>query len=93
MLSKNELLNAKKLDVNNHDLPYNLNFEILKFEVSPSEYSTQSYISFNNRFTSKQLDYLKELENGSTFFITNIQVKTPLDTIITIDPVSFIVSK
>ena len=78
-LSRNALLNAGNLRASIDDGILNIPFTVLSFRIMVSDAmgNVVPEVSAGASFSSRQLELIRRLDRGKTFFIAGIKVKGP----------------
>ena len=95
--SRREGLISKKILLNEAELKLQIEkglspeiYKIQSFRVSDKLYSVSGKISYSEKFTYQQLEFIKQLPEGSSLYISEIILETPGGKSVTLDKVGYI---
>jgi hypothetical protein len=91
LFKKSDLnISLPKLEIINYR--NDLQFKILSFEIT-TKLSLQGFsVENDNRLNYRQINIIKDLNQGETFYITNIKIKDSKGKIYELEPLGFIIS-
>jgi len=77
-IQKNIILAAPYILVNSAPhFNYNLEFKVIRFTITYKNGIEQSFVSESNKFTNELVEFIKEMESGQSFTLTEIIIQGP----------------
>ena len=91
LIKKDEIANTlAELTINKWSS--DLEFKIKKFSITTNMVTDGYGVSGSNRLSIRQIALIKELENGDTFYIKNIEIEDSKGKVYQLAPLGFIIS-
>jgi len=91
LIKKDEIVNSlAELTINKWSS--DLKFKINKFSITNNMVTDGYTVSGSNRLSIRQIALIKELKNGDTFYIKNIEIEDSNGKILQLAPLGFIIS-
>lgn len=91
LIKKSDIVNSlTELSINNWNS--NLKFKIKNFTISNNLSAEGASVLGNNRLSLRQISLIKELRNGETFYIKNIEIEDSNGKVYQLAPLGFIIS-